>query len=218
MSTIRIADRELREAAYRALRALAVSHGEAVVAAELVLAAELFESAGLSLLLREIRRLPAGAESVGFVREGEYAVLADEAGRGPLLLGPLAAELALGTGNPVVLQETGIGPALAHWTAHTHATPFAVAVARHGAVTERFAAGADGTLVRVPVHDSPAPQGIESGLVLTVPDEIPDGARISPDTAGGIHVNAADWRAATEAASRFLVPENTPDNAVGRPS
>ncbi|WP_031466187.1 hypothetical protein [Sciscionella sediminilitoris] len=215
MNTTRIADRELREAAYRALRARAVSHGEAVAAAELVLAAELLEGAGLSLLLREISCLPADAAAVGLVRDEEYAVLADEAGRGPLLLGPLAAELALGTGKPVILRETGIGPALAQWTARTHASPFAVATVTGGVVTERIAAGPDGTLLRVPVHGSPAPHGIERGLVLTVPDEIPDGARISPGPAGGMHVNAAEWRAATEAASRFLVPENTPDNAVG---
>lgn len=214
-TTTRVAAREVREVAFRALLARGASGGEAAAAADAVLWAERVDASGVAALLAELDRPPAGRIPVHRQPVRDLEVLRDPAGRGPLLVGPLACDLVAATDRPVLLPGWPITAALeafARATALSTGVPVALRTrARTSIVTE------DGRVFRTEVlvpHHSPLPEPGD-GLVicpLRRAVAIPAGASeiTLPDatpSATGLWVDANSWTAAYTASRQFLVPE-----------
>lgn len=90
----RVSTREVREAAFRALRAAGASAGEAAAAATTVLEAEIQGWGGLSALLHEIATIPTDAPGPVSISHHALSIVDDPSRRGPLLLGRPVFDLA----------------------------------------------------------------------------------------------------------------------------
>lgn len=113
--THRVAVREIREAAWRALYAAGASAGEAAVAAGAVAFTEVLSGRGLQALLTELPAVPSTRMSVGVRSSDDVDVLDDAAQRGLLLLAPLAVGLAVARplSPPVLMPRVTWHPVLA---------------------------------------------------------------------------------------------------------
>jgi hypothetical protein len=113
--TCRVAVREIREAAWRALYAAGASAGEAAVAAAAVAFAEVVHGQGLQALLAELPTVPAARTPVATCSRDGVDALEDPASRGLLLLAPLGIGLLVARtlSPPVLLPAVGWHPVLA---------------------------------------------------------------------------------------------------------
>lgn len=109
----RVSLREIRETAWRALFSAGLSAGEAATAADVVALMELHEGTGLTALADQLRRPPPGRRPV-HVRRNAVTWIEDPAGRGSLLLAPLAIDLALAEQQPVLIPSVS-GDAAYAW-------------------------------------------------------------------------------------------------------
>ncbi|MBP0460244.1 hypothetical protein [Streptomyces montanisoli] len=149
----RVAVREVREAAFRAVVAAGASSGEAAAAADLVVLGEVLDGTGVFALADELDRVPRGRRPLA-CRDSAgstVVVLHDPAGRGPLLLGPPAADLAAAASRPVLLP--GAWTPSVEWiiigaTARTGTPLLATRVRADGSPGACALATADGTVYR----------------------------------------------------------------------
>lgn len=232
--TVRVSLREIRDVAFRAVLAAGASSGEAAAAAALVVLGEVVDGAGVRALVDELGRIPRGRIPVS--REGAALdVLHDPAHRGPLLLGPLAADLAVAGGRPVLLAGATWTPAtewiLVNSAAHAGIPLLAARIGAHGGPDASVLAAPDGALYRatdaaeggphLPLSpDSPVPhvQGtlLSGWTAETLPaDLVPIRSSAQHDkhfataTRNGLCVDPEPWSRACAASRRFLVPEPT---------
>jgi hypothetical protein len=111
----RVAVREIREAAWRALYAAGASAGEALVAAGAVAFTEILSGQGLQALLAELPAVPSARIPVAVRTSDGVDVLDDPASRGVLLLAPLGIGLVVARplSLPVLLPGVAWHPVLA---------------------------------------------------------------------------------------------------------
>ncbi|AHK28291.1 hypothetical protein OPAG_02984 [Rhodococcus opacus PD630] len=230
---IRLAVREVRETAFRALYAAGVSSGEAAAAADTVTAMQLHARTGIDTLLETLDRLDSTSSPAGASLSRNSAVdIVDHSPRSGLLSGPLAVDLALSQSRPVLLSRIDDHEAV-DWYAlraasrsgttlwlvtlddrgrHTSATVVTAAGDMHRDVAVTTALEPD-----VTIHD-------EDGggtLVLTVPHATdasrPVHTAVERETryrhavSYGVFVDTAKWSRAYALGRRFLVPEANHD-------
>ncbi len=192
VSTTRVAPREIRDVAYRALRVAGACSGEASLAARAVLGAELSCTSpdGLAMLLEELRNVCPARVPAQFLR-GVVPVLQDPARRGLFFAVPAGVEhiLAHAEATSVLLPGLFLRPG-----AH------AVAAVTAG---ERAA--------EIELLDQPATPTGPAGILLhrgtAGPDDgLKPGAHGHAETAG-VLVDAAQWSRVHAAARPYLVPE-----------
>ena len=226
--TERVSTRELRENAFRALRAAGVSAGEATAAADAVVEAETQGWDGLHALMREIGTSAQQALARGGT--GGKSVVPPSGGRGPLLLGLGACDTAraqAARGAPVRAFVDGIECHPAHLCfALRHAqracrTTLLAGVDEAGATARAWTCDSLGN-VRVPddhaaltginalllhngLHIVDHPAGLREGSVVSTPDE--RAQRRDRAVRDGLAVPRDVWASVQCAARRFLVPE-----------
>lgn len=221
---IRLAVREVRETAFRALYAAGVSAGEAGGAADIVTAMQLHARNGIDTLLTTIAELesPSGPAGVTLTRSPDVDIV-ERSPRSALLTGPPAVDLALSQSRPVLLTRIVDHDAAAWYALH--------AVARSGATLRLVTlddgghpAGATvvtgaGDMYRdVPV--AALTTGVPTGggtLLQTAPAAAHPArpvhtaaereTRYRHAVSYGVFVDAATWSRAYELGRRFLVPE-----------
>ncbi|MFF2502449.1 hypothetical protein ACFVTY_03535 [Streptomyces sp. NPDC058067] len=233
-SGVRVAVREIREAAFRALIAAGASGGEAATAAELVVLGEVLDGEGILALVDELDRVPRGRAPLSR-DEDTLAVLQDPAHRGPLLLGPPAAELAAAGGRPVLLPRATWTPAVV-WnligTAARTTTPLVATQVRADATAGGSAlATPDGAVYQAPHPGSSASHPyLGSALAAAVAhgggvllsrwtgDALPTDlmparssaqheVRFTAAMRNGLWVAPGPWTTLHTASRQFLVPE-----------
>ncbi|WP_410651336.1 hypothetical protein [Amycolatopsis sp. cmx-4-54] len=210
-TTVRLAAREVREAAFRALLAAGASGGEGAAAAEAVLWAEAADGSGVASLLEELARVRVKNSPVHLERTSALAVLSDGGGRGPMLLGPLAADLAVAIGQPVFSPGTtsiAVMEAVARTAAMVSGS--ALAVLADGS---RSLAVPDGRVFRAADPTPfPAPDGMPGVILFKSPGTPEDGVELGglaeAAMANGLRVAAEPWAVVYAASRRFLVPES----------
>lgn len=191
-ATVRVAPREIRDVAFRAMRVAGASGGEATLAARAVLAAQLHPSSpdGLAALLDELTRVRPAQVGARF-GAGPVPVLQDPARRGLFFAVPAGVEhlLAHPDVTAVLLPTVRLRPAARALAAVT-------AGPRAGELELLDPPGCPtaGTLVRrVPpglrphAQEPPAPDDAETTGVL---------------------LDAEQWAAAEDAARAYLVPDS----------
>lgn len=190
-ATIRVAPREIRDVAFRAMRVAGASGGEASLAAQAVLWAQLHNSSpdGLAALLDELARVRPTRVGARFT-PATVPVLQDPARRGLFFAVPAGVEhlLAHPEVNAVLLPTLRLRPAaeaLAAVTAGSRAGELEL-VDRPGRPTA-------GILVRRVPPGHPAQRGEPVAL---------DNA----DT-HGVLLDAKQWAAAHAAAHAYLIPD-----------
>lgn len=226
---IRLAVREVRETAFRALYAAGVSSGEAGAAADTVTAMQLHARTGIDTLLDTLDRLESTNSPAGVtLSRNSAADVVDHSARSGLLSGPLAVDLALVQSRPVLLSGIDDHEA-ADWYAlraasrsgatlwlvaldddgcQTNATVVTAAGDMHRdvAVTTAFECGAAtdrGTLVWT------APFAADASRPVHTADERE--TRYRHAVSYGVFVDTAKWSRAYALGRRFLVPEANHD-------
>lgn len=112
-ATVRLSARDVRETTWRALVAAGASAGEAQIAAEAVVFGEIHLGVGVDSARRELERTAAGYGPVRLTGD-DVRVVSDSAGRGLLLLAPLAIGMvaARPASTPVLLPGFAWDPIL----------------------------------------------------------------------------------------------------------
>ncbi len=192
-TTVRVAPREIKDLAYRALRVRGTSAGEATLAARAITAAHLRTVGtdagdGLAMLLDELPRTVSQRAGACFTAEA-VPVLRDEARRGLFFAVPAGVEHLLAHPGTTAVLLPGVS-----W--------------RRGAdALVTVAAGEDAGALHL--EDAAAQEAGEPALLLrrrdapAAPTPLPPGAAES----SGVEVDAEQWRAARAAAEPYLVPE-----------
>ncbi|MFD6057877.1 hypothetical protein [Rhodococcus wratislaviensis] len=218
---IRLAVREVRETAFRALYAAGVSSGEAGAAADTVTAMQLHARTGIDTLLDTLDRLDPSSGPTGATLSRKSAVdIVDHSPRSGLLSGPLAVDLALSQARPVLLSGINDHEA-ADWYAlraasRSGTTLWLVALDDH----ERRATvvTATGDMYRdVAVTFECGAESDRGTLVLTAPFAANSSrpvhtaaereTRYRHAVSYGVFVDTATWSRAYALGRRFLVPE-----------
>lgn len=188
--TVRVAPREIKDVAYRALWVRGCSAGEASLAARAVVAAHLVADAdGLAMLLDELPRVRSERVGARFLAEA-VQVLVDEAHRGLFFAVPAGVERLLSDPATRAVLLPGL----------------------------RWRPGADALVLVTAGEQGPGlvledvPAVAEGGPALLLRRrEAPDGAAASSPAgaaeSSGVEVDAEQWRAAIAAAEPYLVPE-----------
>lgn len=232
--TVRVALREIREYAYRALVVSGASPGEAAAAADQVLHAEVHAREGLTCLVADLARGTWPRAGLGCTRgSGPRPVLEVSCGErsGELRLGAALVDLAAGEEGPAVIttgadvEVTSLLDAALLTGASTSGTTIAAmrrAPNGHGVVR---LATRDGDLAWGPLDPHAASvlagRGGLDGLVVLTGVQIEDRLRTQLTWSGaaqraaqrreaalrGIEVDAATWRTVADQAQHFLVPE-----------
>jgi hypothetical protein len=234
--THRVAVREIREAAWRALYAAGASAGEASVAASAVAFTEVLSGSGLQALLAELPTVPSARTPVGVRSSNAVDVLDDPASRGLLLLAPLGVGLVVARplSPPVLLPGVAWHPVLAGLLApHCGvAEPALVALeidADGNSIqglrvwpdrsVELLGPQNNDQLQHVHVRSGQAKASIGGGVLLTTaPGRAATGrpvtfaaetvaARQQQAYADGVLVDSDLWSAVETAAGRYLVAE-----------
>ena len=223
---IRLAVREVRETAFRALYAAGVAAGEAGGAADVVTAMQLHARTGIDTLLDTIAGLDSNLGDATLTR-GPGVDVVERAPRSALLTGPLAVDLALSQSRPVLLPRIVDHEAVAWYALHAatrsgatlwlitlddggHPADATVVTGAgdmyRGVSTAALASGAPtdgeyggGTLVRT------APLASHPTRPIHTADERE--TRYRHAVSYGVFVDAATWSRAYELGRRFLVPE-----------
>jgi sugar/nucleoside kinase (ribokinase family) len=191
-ATVRVAPREIRDVAFRAMRVAGASGGEASLAARAVLAAQLHPSSpdGLAALLDELTRVRSTQVGARFA-PGPVPVLQDPARRGLFFAVPAGVEhlLAHPDVSAVLLPTLRLRPAaraLAAVTAGLRASELELldppGSPTAGILVRRIPPG-----LRPHAQEPPAPNDAETTGVL---------------------LDAGQWAAAQAAARAYLVPDS----------
>ncbi|WP_405564885.1 hypothetical protein [Streptomyces sp. NBC_01180] len=237
-SGFRVAVREIREAAFRAVFAAGASSGEAATTADLVVLGEVLDGAGVLALADELDRVPRGRRPVPSSGDA-LVVLDDPARRGPLLLGPSAADLAAAGSRPVLLP--GAWTPSVEWilvsaTARTGTPLLATRIRADGSPGTCVLATADSMVYRAPRagafgirHTAYAPGQHDAGrpgegIRLSRWDgdtrslELPPARtpahhheRFATAMTHGLRVDPGPWATVYGASRRYLVPA-TPES------
>ena len=210
---IRVAPREIHDVAYRALRVAGASAGEAQLAAEAVVRAEIDRADGLAVLLDELPRVSPRRVG-GRLRPGPVAILDDPAERGVFYTVPAAVDavLAAGPGRPVLVPGAEWRPAVDSLVA----------------VCTRWAPGRV-RVVQLDVHQRPVAGDIRTidDFASAPPSALPVGLLFCATTGepgqeaearseerrwvdavhAGVFVGRGAWEAAESVARQYLVPE-----------
>ena len=212
---IRVAPREIHDVAYRALRVTGASAGEAQLAAQAVVRAEVDRADGLAMLLDELPRVSTRRVG-GRLRPGPVAILADPAARGLFYTVPAAVDavLATGPGRPVLIPGAQWRPAVESLVAVcTRSAPGSVRVVQLD-VRQRSVAGDTQTiddLTAAPPSDLPAGLLVQASTGERGPwrGAGSEEQRWVDAVHAGVFVGRAAWDAADAVARRFLVPERS---------
>ncbi|RYU14836.1 hypothetical protein [Nocardioides iriomotensis] len=224
---VRIAIREVREYAYRALVVAGASPGEAMSAAEQVVHAELHEGDGLAGLARTLTRGPWPTQPLTMVRVATGVLdvrcgdVADE-----LQLSTVLTDLAAGEAGRVCVSTDSSMDVNGLWDSalvaaavSTAADVVVIGYGDLGRAEVRLATAAGDLVVgRMPeVHGSPRAARVE---VRVGPSSRPrDLAVLSRSTVAeratrrrqaaqrGVSVDSSTWAVVADHAKRFLVPE-----------
>ncbi|QSE90617.1 hypothetical protein JWS13_19305 [Rhodococcus pseudokoreensis] len=220
---IRLAVREVRETAFRALYAAGVSAGEAGGAADIVTAMQLHARSGIDTLLTTIAELesPTGPAGVTLTR-GPDVDIVDRSPRSALLTGPPAVDLALSQSRPVLLPRMLDHDVVAWYALHA-VTPGAalrlVTFDDDGHPADATVVTGAGDMYRdVPVAALTTGVPYGAGTLLqaaspAAPLSRPVHTAAERETryrhavSYGVFVDAAMWSRAYELGRRFLVPE-----------
>jgi hypothetical protein len=233
--THRVAVREVREAAWRALYAAGASAGEAAVAAGAVAFTEVLNRQGLQALLTELPTVPSARTPVAVRNSNGVDVLDDPASRGLLLLAPLGIGLVVARtlSPPVLLPGVAWHPVLAGLLApHCRpAEPALVAseVDADGNVVRGLRVWPDRSVELLDPQESTQPQpldlqsatgrvGTGGVLLTTAPGRAATERRVAFSAAAvaasqeqayadGVLVDSEIWSAVDAAANRYLVAE-----------
>ncbi|WP_328334724.1 MULTISPECIES: hypothetical protein [unclassified Streptomyces] len=234
-SGFRVAVREIREAAFRAVVAAGASSGEAATTADLVVLGEVLDGAGILALADELDRVPRGRHPVTCSGD-PLLVLHDPARRGLLLLGPSAADLAAAGARPVLLP--GAWTPSVEWilvsaAARTGTPLLATRIRADGSPGACALATADSTVYRAPRPGALGPQHTVDasgqhdagrpgeGILLSRWNGDPRTLELPParTTAHhhecfatvmthGLRVDPGPWATVYGASRRYLVPEH----------
>lgn len=209
---IRVAPREISDVAFRALRVAGASAGEAHLAAQAVVRAEVDRADGLALLLDELPRV-SRHRVTGRLQPGPVAILVDPAERGLFYTVPAAfdAALAAGSGRPVLVPGAEWRPAVDSLVAVcTRWAPSSVRVTQLDS-QQRPIAGDTGTIDGL---TTTLPTNLPAGLLVQAssvdgrPREASSGEQRWADAVHtGVFVDRGRWEAAGSTAREFLVPE-----------
>ncbi|WP_406134901.1 hypothetical protein [Streptomyces sp. NBC_01089] len=206
----RVAVREIREAAFRAVVAAGASSGEAATAADLVVLGEVLDGTGVRALADELDRVPQGRHPVSCSGD-TLVVLHDPAGRGPLLLGPQAADLAAAGRHPVLLPGAWTPPVewiLVSAAARTRTPLLATRIRADGSPGACALATADST-----VHRADHPGAFEPGA-FGGPHDGPaadtTGPRMAVPPGEGVLLSRWNGAARTPDLLAGLTPARTP--------
>lgn len=209
---IRVAPREISDVAFRALRVAGASAGEAHLAAQAVVRAEVDRADGLALLLDELPRV-SRHQVTGRLQRGPVAILDDPAERGLFYTVPAAvdAALAAGSGRPVLVPGAEWRPAVDSLVAVcTRWAPSSVRVTQLDS-EQRPIAGNTGTIDDL---TTTLPTNLPAGLLVRAssvdgrPREASSGEQRWADAVhSGVFVDRGRWEAAAATAREFLVPE-----------
>jgi hypothetical protein len=220
---IRLAVREVRETAFRALYAAGVSAGEAGGAADVVTTMQLHARNGIDTLLTTIAELesPARPTGVTLTRSPDVDIV-ERSPRSALLTGPPAVDLALSQSRPVLLPRIVDHDAAAWYALHA-VTPGAtlrlVTLDDEGHPADATVVTGAGDMYRdVPVAALTTDVPYGAGTLLhtaspAAPLSRPVHTAAERETryrhavSYGVFVDAATWSRAYELGRRFLVPE-----------
>ena len=220
---IRLAVREVRETAFRALYAAGVSAGEAGGAADVVTAMQLHARNGIDTLLTTIAELesPNGPAGVTLTRSPDVDIV-ERSPQSAQLTGPLAVDLALSQSRPVLLPRMLDHDAVAWYALHA-VTPGAalrlVTFDDDGQPVDATVVTGAGDMFRdVPVAALTTDVPYGAGTLLqaaspAAPLSRPVHTAAERETryrhavSYGVFVDAATWSRAYELGRRFLVPE-----------
>lgn len=220
---IRLAVREVRETAFRALYAAGVSAGEAGGAADVVTAMQLHARNGIDTLLTTIAELesPNGPAGVTLTRSPDVDIV-ERSPQSALLTGPLAVDLALSQSRPVLLPRMLDHDAAAWYALHA-VTPGAalrlVTLDDDGQPADATVVNGAGDMFRdVPVAALTTGVAYGAGTLLQAAPPVAHLSRPVHTAAEretryrhavsyGVFVDAATWSRAYELGRRFLVPE-----------
>lgn len=190
--TTRVAPREIRDVAYRALRVAGATSGEASLAARAVLEAELSDTSpdGLAMLLQELGTVCSARVPAQFL-PGPVPVLQDPAGRGLFFAVPAGVEhlLAHPEVTSVLLPAVLLRPG-------AHAVAAVTAGERAGEIELRSQSAT-----------ATGPAGVLVHLAAARSSSGPEPGTRSQAETTGVLVDAAQWTLAEAAASPYLVPE-----------
>jgi hypothetical protein len=224
----RVSLREIRETVWRAMFSAGLSTGEAGAAADVIAAMQLHEGTGLAALADQLRR-PLPERRPVHVHRDAVTWIEDPADRGPLLIAPLAIDLALAERQPVLIPSAS-GDAAYEWYAVQASGPtqpdvWLIEITPDGRILLATNVS-DGVLRRnVPSNALTSELralaqecAVIGGGVLIYPCEsvhgdpgtvvstAPERARRRDDAlARGVTLDADEWAAAIRASRRFLV-------------
>lgn len=231
---IRVTLREIREVSWRALLSSGLSAGEAATAADLVTAMELHEGTGLRALDEQLRSGAPGRVSINVTRDAVIR-LDDPAERNCLLLAPLAVDLALATGKPVMTASNKLDAAYEWYCVYAFTADQPVValleVSAHAAIGSASTIGG-ATLQRsvdataLIAADPSLAQSVSAvsalggGLLVHPLAQAPGATGVEVSTLDartqrrraalslGISIDAHVWRHALDASHNFLVKED----------
>jgi hypothetical protein len=199
-ASLRVALREINDVAYRALRVVGSSSGEAELAARAVVAAEVEAADGIALLLDELPRVTRHRVAAR-LRPGPVAILDDPAGRGLLFAVPAAVEACLAVpARPVLVPG-------ARWRPSVPPLARVCCDGTHGVELVQLD-GKGRPVAGDPARFGELPAGLPAGLLVRASGTTPmtDGAWEAARRSG-LRVDAAAWATAEAAARGYLVPE-----------
>lgn len=231
---IRVTLREIREVSWRALLSSGLSAGEAATAANLVTAMELHEGTGLRALDEQLRSGVPGRVSINVTRDAVIR-LDDPAERNCILLAPLAIDLALATGKPVMTASNKLDAAYEWYCVDAFTTNQpAVAlleVSAHAAIGSASTIGGAtlqrsidmATLIETDpslAHSISESSALGGGVLVHPLPQAPGATGVEVSTLDartqrrraalslGIFIDAHVWRQALDASHNFLVKED----------
>ncbi|MFC9553100.1 hypothetical protein ACFTWF_19840 [Rhodococcus sp. NPDC056960] len=220
---IRLAVREVRETAFRALYAAGVAPGEAGGAADVVTAMQLHARNGIDTLLDTIADLDSPPADATLTR-GPGVDIVERSPRSALLTGPLAVDLALTQSRPVLLPRIVDHDAVAWYALHTAsgsgAPLWLITLDDGGRPAHATVVTGAGEMYRnvSPAAFGPIDGECGAGTLLRAAPLAAHTTRPVHTAAGretryrhavsyGVFVDAATWSRAYALGRRFLVPE-----------
>ncbi|MBC2641835.1 MULTISPECIES: hypothetical protein [unclassified Rhodococcus (in: high G+C Gram-positive bacteria)] len=223
---IRLAVREVRETAFRALYAAGVAPGEAGGAADVVTAMQLHARNGIDTLLDTIADLDSPPTDATLTR-GPGVDIVERSPRSALLTGPLAVDLALTQSRPVLLPRIVDHHAVAWYALHAvprsgaslwlitlddggrpaHATVVTGAGEMYRNVSPVGLTGGGGTVGEFCAGTLLRTAPLAAHTARPVHTAADRETRYRHAVSYGVFVDASTWSRAYALGRRFLVPE-----------